>query len=1575
MIVLAALSTLPETALRAGATPASTTSPNTVSQLINQQGSGVPTNYGDYVSASIHAPYRYYIEVPAGLPRLMVDLFDADILAATVNADDTNERDRELNANGSCVQYLLRDPTGAQRARVVKGTAANCVIAVTNNTGDNIWQSFYDSNAESAVAPVVVASSSTGTLGEVTSINLTLPAGTQVGNLLIAAVGIDEDGAGVTIAAPAGWTQIDQGDCGTTVCRLAVFWHVYAGTETTPFNFSWAGNQKPAGGVIAISGYDPNNVIGPSAAATNGAANNTITAPTTASTTANSRVLRLAVAGGNGAVGAGGGQTLAFSIGSAAAGGAGAEASSAHAQHAAQAAAGAPAAVAFGALGANQFWRALTVSIPGSAAVQIQRGHWQLSVDMSPAVTTGQSVNAFGIRANDGDATGGGTELNLYAETFLITGINANTRTRTANSYPYVTAGCTTHEFDFDFDSGATDENGATLPNPPWGTLSIVRRGGGFNFSDNVLSLNDVWQNDAITAWNTISDRIGYGLWNATHTITDYTQGGSRGNYAPYYFGYESTTQPPTTAPQANSFRIYLPADASVAGGTIVPPVKPYMEQFARYGGCGAGNDGPTTPTSGQTTCMTVTVTLVNPSAQAINFGTPSTDEVTVNVPGPVANVWYHLRGTGSPSQGTVTSEPADLGIGTIHWNPGTLAAGATALLSFRVQVHPTGAGTLDLTGNVTTNGTRAVWLDGTANTVQARATYTFGPLCQLSVTAGLLTEALVSDFRAYEESGAVAVEWNTASEAGTVGFYLERFDRTTKRFVRVSKDLLPALAHSPQGGTYRFVDPTASLRDAMSRYRLIEVRADGQRRRLGPFEVKVDWEHGRSAQLVGGQDFERVEHTSEQREVPVAEDAKVASPAAQKPVDSLRIGVRETGIQFISSSTLAQALGETQATVESLLSRGAFTLSKQGQPVWWLADPITRKKPSAGMYFYGEAIHDLYSPDQAYRLTRIAGPVMPAVAVSSGAASVGDTFVDLKHSEVDAFPSTVVPLNPESDYWFWDGFVAGSPGKAFSLDAPGAGAAGSAALKLHFQGISSSGVANEHHVQASLNGVPVGEWRWTGIAASEVSFPISATTLLESGNQLQLTAILDPGTPYSFTDFDFAELGYPRAYRAVSDALIFRPDGHAALSVNGFAGADVRLFDVGNPLQPRSLVGATSTTNAGTFSIGFTPPSGSSTYAAMGPAGGKTPSLRPWIDGQLKASGRGADYLVVTTAALSDAAQRLANARESQGLRTAVVDVEAVMNEFNGGRSNPHALHDFLAYAASFWNPAPRYVVFAGAGSLDYRNLLGNGDSLVPTILVSTSGGLFGSDNRVADLVGNDGIPDIAVGRIPATTVQQLNDYVDKLLAYEADPGAWAGNVLALADAQDQGANFSLDSDQVLSKLSANYLPARIYLDSVPLSAARTQLLSGINSGASFIDYLGHGGLDRLSAGGLLSSSDVGGLQNGSLLPILTAMTCTVNRFTVPGIPSLGEQLVNRAGGGAAAVWAPSALSTSSDAEVLAEKFYSAVSATQAPRLGDLILQALRDFRNSGGNPSMFDIYVLLGDPALRWKPAPRVP
>ena len=147
------------------------------------------------------------------------------------------------------------------------------------------------------------------------------------------------------------------------------------------------------------------------------------------------------------------------------------------------------------------------------------------------------------------------------------------------------------------------------------------------------------------------------------------------------------------------------------------------------------------------------------------------------------------------------------------------------------------------------------------------------------------------------------------------------------------------------------------------------------------------------------------------------------------------------------------------------------------------------------------------------------------------------------------------------------------------------------------------------------------------------------------------------------------------------------------------------------------------------------------------------------------------------------------------------------------------------------------------------------------------------------------------------------------------------------------------------------------------------TQLLAALGEGAAFVNYMGHGALDRLSSGGLLTSADVPGLTNGARLPVVTAMTCTINRFAVPGDPrprrAAGEERGRRRRRGLGSLGA------------LDQRRGGAAGRALLPlrrdaRLGDRVLRAIAEFRALGGNVDLPRIYGLLGDPALRLQAPP---
>jgi hypothetical protein len=1443
------------------------------------------------------APYRYWIEVPPGLSRLVIELFDADI-GDGGTGEATAGRDR-LRGSGfnTTVTYSLFAPDGTSRAPSF--TTGNTTLPAG---GDNAWLSFFDSTGD-------------GYADNFGAVSYSNNDGTFSWSTNWIETNDDNNANNGVMRVTGGELRLsDNGGGASTIERQADLSGAGFSSATFSFDFRTTGTESSDRFSVEVSGNGGSTWTNlETFAGSFGSSSRSYDISGFAASNTRIRFIRA-----NGYTG-------------------------------------------------NDSFYVDNLRITGTIAP----GHWEVRLDQTAG---GDDINAIGLRAHDGTSGSGGTELNVYYDSHNQYGVNppgSGSSSRSYTFHPYITSGCSAAENDFDYDS----DSGTV------GSVALTSRSGSFTqtVSSSSLSQDDSWNRDTFSGWTSDTDSAGYGIWTADATISTYVNSaGINGNYANLWFSnFQAAANPPAANPTANAFRVYLPTDA---GGA---PSKPYIEQFVRY-----AQSGPNPPDTGQTSRYAVTVRVVNPAAFPITFS--ASNRVTSNVPG--GGVTY--AGSAAVGQGTILSEPTVGGTGDITWNPGTLAAGATAILTYRVNVTPASNGQrLVVTATPGSgNGTRATWVDETGNTTQSRATYTAGPLCEVAVTEGLLTQALISSFTAREENGAVVVEWQTASEAGTVGFDLYRRDAGSG-WQKVNRELLLGLLHSPQGGTYRLVDDGISPRETPE-YLLVEVEAGGGRRTYGPYRPPVRWDGERRA-AAPETGYERTPHPPAVLAEPAASPAagsgwgSAAAPATVN--DAARLTVREPGLYYVAAADLAPFLGIPAGNVEKLISKGRLALTRLGQPVAWYPDlaglqPGARpggnqEKEARGLYFYGEPFDSLYSDAGVYRLSQGRGSLMSVTSVAPAGTAVGLSFPSTVHREQDLLPATVISPDPESDYWFWDFLQSGNETfgtRAFQVDAPGLAPLGDAELTVHLQGATASGVEGEHHAEIRVNGTAVGETRWQGIAAQSATFAVPAGLLAETGNQVEVTGRLDGGVPFSVFYFDSLELTYPRSFQAAGDALAVRAADPADVAVTGFSSAAVSLVDITDPALPRWVQGAAvgpEAAGASTFRIGFRPAFRDARYLAATRAGTKTPEMEPWRTAGLRSPGQHTDVLIVTTAALAPAAERLANHRRQQGLEAEVVDMAAVADEFGFGVASPHALRAFLTYAWQSWQKAPRYVVLAGNGTLDYRGLLGLGGNLIPPQMVQSPGGLFASDNRLADVDGDDGVPEMAIGRIPVSTAAELDAYVDKVIAYENGDGApgadWINRALLLADAPDQGADFSQVSERLAGLLPGGYAPERIYLAQTPFAQARGQLFQALAQGVSLISYVGHGGLDRLTAEGLLASTDVPGLANRDHLPVLTALTCTVNRFGVPGVPPLGELLVKSADGGAAAVWAPSGLSLHGEAGLLAERFYRRLSDPAPDRLGDLITQSLHEFKSIGGDISMLEIYNLLGDPALRLRRA----
>ncbi|MBL8115164.1 MAG: hypothetical protein JNK60_19940, partial [Acidobacteria bacterium] len=675
-------------------------------------------------------------------------------------------------------------------------------------------------------------------------------------------------------------------------------------------------------------------------------------------------------------------------------------------------------------------------------------------------------------------------------------------------------------------------------------------------------------------------------------------------------------------------------------------------------------------------------------------------------------------------------------------------------------------------------------------------------------------------------------------------------------------------------------------------------------------------------------------------------------------------------GLQAVDGSVISAELGIQSRSLRALLLGGHFSLTNAGREIPWTSDGVK-------LFFHAEAIDSLFTTKNVYWLSFAKGQTMAATSVGAPSGAAVPAFADTLHLETDSLPATVLPLDPASDYWFWDFFLAGDPTfgkKTYDVTVP-ATAAGAASLDVLLHGATTAGRTGEHAVRVALNGVTLGDVVFEGIAPKRGTFALPSGALLAGNNRLELTSLVTPqGTPSAVLYLDSFDLTYPRTFDAGGApqlAFWVDPASSQSVSVTGLAGGSVSLYDITNPAAPRRVTGATPLASGVSFSAAV--PSRTRFLAVATPA--VPGSMRARCDLGLATRDLSADYVAVTSDALRKPLSELMSHRASQGLDPLLVTFEDVADAFSFGLPDPASLRSFVSRARSSWHRKPRFVLLAGAGNYDYRNLKGFGANHVPPLMTGTPNGLFPADHLIVE-TGDGLTPRTSIGRLPARDEDELAAAIGKILAYES-PSTLTTRQSAyiLADNPDSGYDFGADASKLAAVIPPSIVPTTSALGPAPLATVRSNLFARLAAGLGLLGYLGHGGLDRLAQEGILTSADVPTLPNASVSPVLTAYTCTINRFGIPGFASLGERLVNRTSGGASAVVAPAGLSDHPEARMLGTILTRSVFSVPGTPLGDVVEGATDQFLEDGGSAELLRLLTIFGDPAMRLTPAAAPP
>lgn len=838
------------------------------------------------------------------------------------------------------------------------------------------------------------------------------------------------------------------------------------------------------------------------------------------------------------------------------------------------------------------------------------------------------------------------------------------------------------------------------------------------------------------------------------------------------------------------------------------------------------------------------------------------------------------------------------------------------------------------------------------------------------------VTLAVVTEFSAHDSGGNVQLEWQTSAEVGTIGWYLRRRSAPSgDGWEVVNESMIPALVQQRQGGSYRHID-SGAVPGKWYDYELVEVEAGGRRITHGPYRVdtgaRYDSADGSLATAAPGAfvlppmagSFSQTALTPDVAPVRTGALPQAAPDTVPEAFRSAKVAVAAEGLVYVDLSSLASTLGQSYETVRTLFIEGRFGVTNKGRAVAFRPDADYR-----GIYFYALGIDSPYTGANIYHVMRDAKVRRMPTRDGRSATTLrtDESFAWTEHIEQDSFAVLNAFKDPEADFWFWDYIIAGHKGATFKVRTDGIDSRSPATLTVQLKGASDSADDNDHHTTVKINGTQVGKVIWDGLGSLEASFLVPAGLLADGESAVEIEGALDNGAPYSIVYVDSFDLAYSRQFRAHQNRLEFTKEAEDVL-LTGFTSPDVRVLDVTNPLAPVLVATTPLSFVDGTFGLALADPRPGRRYHATTTDAALSPSrLSPDRPSALFRPENAAKYLIVTTRDLSASAQKLADYRRAGGMSALVVDIEDVYDEFNFGIPSPHALKKFLLSARNRWLEPPKYVLLAGDASYDYKDRLGYGENIVPTLMESTAHGLFPSDTRLADVAGNDGVPEFSVGRLPATTAEALDAMIDKVMVRERAAGAqWLNRLLFLADDPDEAGDFVSSSDSLATLAPPSGVPSRVYLSDLSVDEARERLFAGLNSGVGLTTFFGHAGFDTLAAEGLLTSGDVVALTNGQRPTVLAALTCLAGNFATPGYSAIGERLLSAPGVGAAAVWAPTGLSHNDLAATLANQFMSAYRRSRKVRVGDAILSAMRSYRSSVNDAAMLNIYVLLGDPAM---------
>ncbi len=397
--------------------------------------------------------------------------------------------------------------------------------------------------------------------------------------------------------------------------------------------------------------------------------------------------------------------------------------------------------------------------------------------------------------------------------------------------------------------------------------------------------------------------------------------------------------------------------------------------------------------------------------------------------------------------------------------------------------------------------------------------------------------------------------------------------------------------------------------------------------------------------------------------------------------------------------------------------------------------------------------------------------------------------------------------LVARDDPWLWDALFAPAT-RQYTFDVAGL-APGPAYLRVWLQGTSDFETDEDHHVRVAVNGIFVTEGRWDGKDEIRLDGELPTGTLREGENVFEVENVGDTEATYSLVMLDAFEVDYRRLPSEGQTHGMWHESAvvEASWVVDTTEGAP--RWVTGFSLEEGHRYIVTQKTHAPDVSR---------------------------VDRSRLLRRKRADWILVGPRSFVHAARPLVEHRRRQGLKVQSVATEDIYQAF-GGEARPEAIQEFLRYAYHEWKKhSYRYVVLLGDGTYDFEDHLRTGTvNHVPPVMVRTSYLWTASDPAYAAVNGDDLLPDVAIGRLPAATVKDVRVMVQKILEYEGTEFSGVSSVVLVADDADEAGNFERHADELSRGVLAPFPTQKVFLSRLGPDGGREKKLS-LTSGAAML-------------------------------------------------------------------------------------------------------------------------------------------